>query len=288
MPFVKASEFKTQDRLKMLLYGNSGAGKTDLLSGASKIAIGLCEQQALRTIRRRNPDAAIWVIESSDDLRSMLAEIKQQVASGDCPFDTVALDGLTEIQQILKREILNKDGSSRESLTQGEWGVIIDRCTNIARAFRDLPLHVVVTCRAEEQYVDERRFVRPSLNGRKLPNDVAGFFNAVGYAYKKVNEQNQIIHRVLFDGVEGFLTKGDPDLDRIEIPSWRIFVRKMYGKDAPGAADDGNVRSEYERNHAPIPGAKQESVGEVEDDRSNEEENKTESKSKDKGKGKAA
>jgi len=245
MGFVPASQFGTDDRAKVLDYGNTGSGKSQLGSTAKNPAIALCERQALRTIRRRNPNAAIWLIESTDDLREMLIALTEQHARDECPYDTVVLDSLTEMQGILKKEILRKGGQSKETLSVGEWGVIIDKITDIVRAFRDLPMHVLVLCRAEESYVDDARHVRPSLNGKKLPNDIAGFFNVCGYSYKKMNDKGDIIHRVLFDGIEGYLTKADPELERVEYPYWPAWIRKMYGPDAPGAATDDEMTVEF-------------------------------------------
>lgn len=242
MGFTRAAEFNLEDKLKALVHGNSGAGKSHLGASAHLPAIGLCERQAMRTIRRRNPEAGIWIIERTEDLREMISELQIMIAEERCPFDTVVLDSLGEIQQIIKKEILDRAGQKRENLTQQEWGVIIDRSINIARAFRDLPLHVLVLCRSEETFADEGRFVRPSLSGKKLPNDVAGYFNVCGYSYKKVDGDGNLLHRVLFDGVEGFLSKGDPDLDPIEIPHWPAWIRKMYGDDAEGAATDKEMK----------------------------------------------
>lgn len=243
MGFQPAKDLALEDRAKILTHGNTGSGKSELGASAHNPAIALCERQALRTIRRRNPEAAVWLIESSDDLRAMLAELMSQCAAGGCPYDTVVLDSLTEIQNMLKREILQKAGSERETLSQGEWGVIIDRCANIARAFRDLPLHVLVLCRSEESFPMDERYVRPSLSGKKLPNDIGGFFNLVGYAYKKLDNEGDLIYRILFDGTDGFLTKGDVDLDAIEYPTWPVWIRKMYGAEAPGAATDEEVKA---------------------------------------------
>ncbi len=244
MAYQKASEFTTDDKCKALVHANSGAGKSTLGASVKNPIIALCERQALRAIRRRNPDATIWMVESTEDLRNLLIDLKMQTTNGTCPFDTVVLDSLTEMQSILKREILKKGSSTRDSLTVGEWGMVIDRTTDVVRSFRDLPLHVLVLCRSEESFVDDSRFVRPSLNGKKLPNDIAGFFNIVGYGYKKLNAEGSVIHRVLFDGVEGFLTKGDPDLENVEIPFWPSWLRKMY-KEVPGAATDAEMQPNF-------------------------------------------
>lgn len=243
MGVVKASEFEMEDKKKSLVHGNSGSGKSTLGATAKKPIIGLAEKQALRTIRRVNPEAGIWRIENSDDLRGLVAFLKDEHNKGTLPYDTVVLDSLTEIQIMLKREVLAK-ATDREVLTVGEWGVVIDRIINICRTFRDLPMHVLVLARSEESFIEDTRFVRPSLNGKKLPNDVAGFFNTVGYAYRKISEQGNTIYRVLFEGVDGFLCKGDPDLDPVEVPYWPSWIRKMYGE-VPGAATDAEMQPDF-------------------------------------------
>lgn len=233
MGFVQAKEFNFDDKAKVLVHGNSGAGKTHLGATGIKPVIALCERQALRTIRLVNPEAAIWIIDRADDLRQLLTELKVMIAENRCPYDTVVLDSLTEIQAMLKNEILV--AASRDQLTQGEWGVIIDKVANIARSFRDLPMHVLALCRSDEQFIDETRYVRPSLSGKKLPNDIAGFFNLVGYAYRK-QDGDKLLYRVMFGGSDGFLVKGDPTLKPIEQPSWPDWIRAMYGPECVGAS----------------------------------------------------
>jgi len=237
---TKASDLDTADHAKILTHGNSGAGKSELGATFYRPLILLCERQAVRTIRRRNPDAEIEFIESTDDLRGALSMLKMQHQRGDCPYDGVVLDSLTEMQQILKKDIL--DQAKRESLTMGEWGVVIDRTANITRSFRDLPMHVLVLCRSEESFSNDERFVRPSLQGKKLPNDIAGFFNIVGYQFKKQNPDGEIVHLTLFEGVDGFLTKGDADLERVEVPNVPLWLRKMYGAGTLGACSDEELK----------------------------------------------
>lgn len=247
--YLKASDYEMADNLKCLCHGNSGAGKTYLGATAVNPILALCELQGLRTIRRVNPDATVVMIDSTEDLRELLADLRRMHTSKDgCPYDTVVLDSLTEMQRIIKSEIIEKAGSARETPTQGEWGIIIDRTINVARAFRDLPMHVLVLTLSEEQFTDEGRFIRPSVSGKKLPNDLAGFFNLTGYVYKRMNEDNEMEHRVLFDGIDGYLTKGDPDLSMNEIPHWPSWVRRCYNKGTRGAAPDKNFVTEKKRS----------------------------------------
>lgn len=235
---VKASDLESLKKLKILTYGPSGAGKSRMASLFKKVLIGLTEHQAVPTITEVNPDAVIKLISSPKDLM----EFKEMIRDPSLPdrVDAVVLDSLTDAQRILKAHFTARQTKRTDVTDLETWGILIDATARLAREVRDLPVHVMVTCLSEEQSVEGEGLVhRPAVSGKRLPNDLAQFFNLVGYAHIKELERG-LRHQVMFRGDDRWLTKGMSKLDAVEPPEPEVWVAKVFG----GKVSD-EVRARY-------------------------------------------
>lgn len=210
---IKARETE-QNFIKALVYGNSGTGKSTMCgTGPSKVLYLWTERQGVVSFKRVAPDQDTLEISSLATLREVLGELRAEGHG----YSTVCLDSLSEMQRlIIDEQVATTAG--KEEPTIGDWKVIIDRTASLVRAYRDLPMNVVVTALSEESIVnEERRIVRPSVSGRKLPGQLAQYFNVVGYAFKTV-KSDSISYKVLFEGRDDFTCKGLPGLRYREDP----------------------------------------------------------------------
>ena len=161
--------------------------------------------------------------------------------------DAIVLDSLTDAQRILRHHYTMRQGESagREKTTVESWGIIIDKTAGTARFLRDVPLHVVLICLDhEENHEDLGLIHRPGVNGKRLPNDLAQYVNAVGYVH--VTEQNGgLRHQVMFRGIDRYLTKGLTGLDDHEPPEPLYWIHRALGGDLPD-----EVRARVEAWHA--------------------------------------
>lgn len=223
--FVASKATRQQAHVNVLLYGNSGTGKTTFGSRCGKRPfIVLSEQQAVLPIREANPDATILVVETWPDLQELYREVNAQVTAGKFPYDVIVLDSLTEMQRKLKDEIVEKGlkataaGGKVEPTVQSDgtlsmkgWGVLIDKTFNMVREFRDLPVDFVCVALADEAVEDEKRYFRPLVNGKALPGNLAGLFNVVLYSF--VTKSNPLGLTDWPEGTQQFvvLTNGASD-----------------------------------------------------------------------------
>jgi hypothetical protein len=210
---IKAKETE-QDFIKALVYGNSGTGKSTMCGTAPRNILYLwTERQGVISFKRVAPNQDTLEIDSLDTLRAALSELR---APGH-GYSTVCLDSLSEMQRLIIDEQVSKT-TGKEEPTISDWKVIIDRTASLVRAYRDLPMHVVVTALAEESIVNESdRLIRPSVSGRKLPGQLAQYFNLVGYSFKVVKDKS-ITYKVLIEGKDDFTCKGLPGLRYREDP----------------------------------------------------------------------
>lgn len=226
---VRAGDMRAQARLKVLIYGNSGAGKSHLASLFRRPLIGLTELQGIPTIQRANPEALVFAIRDRDDLYAF-GRLVKDLPSG---VDAVVLDSLTDAQRIL-RLAHTAEQAKRQDVTDLEtWGVVIDATARVARMLRDLPTHVVVICLAEEKEIMGEHVHRPGVTGKRLANDLAQYVNLVGYVHRRDMGDGKLRREVMFDGVDRYLVKGCPELDAVEPPEPLWWAHRMFGAEMP-------------------------------------------------------
>ena len=124
-----------------------------------------------------------------------------------------------------------------------------------------MPFHVVATALAESDTdQNENRYVTPSFQGKKFPNEIAGYFSAVGYVFRqreKEGEEEVLKHRVLLSGPSTYLTKNVAPLNPVEEPDVGDWIRRIgehSGGDTSGsqktAAPTKNTSTKRGRSRA--------------------------------------
>ncbi len=181
-----------EHHLKILVYGDPGVGKT--VFGASA-----CEVPALSpvlvidmeggdlSLARTHPSVDVVRVKSFNEFSAIYAALK----TGNQPYKTLVLDSITEIQkfgmyEVMRRMLLDPKNSDRDPDMPGiaEWGKNTEQIRKLTRAFRDLPMNVVITALATNDMSDSGiiRKSKPALSN-KLSFEIPGFFDIVGYMY---------------------------------------------------------------------------------------------------------
>jgi len=163
----------TDHFLKCLIYGPSGSGKT-VFTGTAEEAIYASAEGGLLSIADKNPQfAEIKSLKDLADLYSYLTKEKHG-------YETIVIDSITEINEIIKAEIEKKTG---HTMQLQDWGTLAAKIRKLFRDFRDLPMNVILI--AQESYItdeDKIKKVVPSLNG-KAATEIAYFMDVVGYIH---------------------------------------------------------------------------------------------------------
>jgi hypothetical protein len=252
----RVGEMATQEvKVKALLYGDSGAGKTHTASTAPRPCYLLTEANGLPTIRAANPDAVVVQANDMDTVRAFFKAAMDGTLAKETGCQTIVLDSLTELQRMLRDEIVasRKGQVGGEAFSLQDWGTLTDRMRKLVRTVRDLPFHVVCIALAasETDEASGQRYTQPAFDGRKLPNEIAGYFSLVGYVYRERSKAEDgtvsVQHRVLLQGPPTLLTKGLPGLDPVEPPNVTAWLAKLSGEQAPQpaqAAQAAPVRTE--------------------------------------------
>lgn len=168
-------------KLKVLLYGASGAGKTHFAATAPKPFFINAENgllSAQKVLAARGEQVKGYGIKTIQDLRDVLAYLRTEKHG----FETVIIDSISEINEIIKEGIETKN---KRSMQLQDWGTLSKEIKLILRSFRDLDMHVLFL--AQESYEKDDQTIKrivPLLNG-KAATEAAYYMDIVGYAFIK-------------------------------------------------------------------------------------------------------
>lgn len=232
---VSAGEIPAADaHVKLMVQGRSGSGKTTLGAKMPDPVILLTEANGLTSIRAANPDALVIRVydPTAYGLKTPFEVLTQGMnLAVTRAFDakgrrSVVADSATEIQRIIKEQILREKGVLADPaylFTQQDWGLLTERTRRWARVFRDLPYHTLMITLSHEERDEETgkvSLISPSFEGRKLPQEILQFCSAGGFCFKrpvKVDGQpDDVAHEVLFQGPSMYVVKPVVPLRNIE------------------------------------------------------------------------
>ena len=204
---TEAKEHRDIVYCNILIYGQTGAGKSWLAATAPKPLVLLTEANGHASVAHSNPDALVVPVRTMDEMDIVLRSIHTGEMQQAHQFETLVIDSMTELQRLLMVKILAR--SNRTKMQLADWGDLANEMVRYIRAIRDLPCHVVCTA-LQDSYVDDdsgKRFVQPSFQGKKTVSVIAQFFNAVGLLYKRQGEGAISERLIMWDGPEWVMCK---------------------------------------------------------------------------------
>ena len=160
-------------KVKALIYWASWTGKTSFWGTAHKVLFASAEAGMLSIADKQ---VSFVEVKSLSDLKSLLAYLM----SNDHGFETVVIDSISEINEIIKTDIEKRTGKNMQ--LQDRW-TLAKEIKSILRWFRDLPMHVLfIAQESNEKDEDRIEKIVPSLNG-KAATEIAYFMDIVWYIY---------------------------------------------------------------------------------------------------------
>lgn len=145
-PFATATPIAK--KIKVLLYGASGSGKT--LAALSFPRVALIDAEGGADLYAGRPDVPAFAIlrtKTVTELEQAIAFIRED---GGKAFDTLVIDPITVIYDVLK-EATAKTAKNGE-IGFREWAKINSRMKSIYNSLTNLPVHVVVIAREATEY----------------------------------------------------------------------------------------------------------------------------------------
>lgn len=168
---LKSTGNLTANGVKLLVYGQAGAGKTSLIPTLPN-PIVLSAEGGLLSIQ----DAELPYIEIAT-MAELQEAYKWLSESADAAqFESVAIDSISEIAEVVLNyeKKVNKD-------PRAAYGAMQEQMADIIRVFRDLPAkHVYMSAKLEKTQDEMGRVLyAPSMPGNKTGQSLPYFFDEV-------------------------------------------------------------------------------------------------------------
>jgi phage nucleotide-binding protein len=219
---VKTTGSLAANGVKVLVYGQAGAGKTSLVKTLPK-PIVLSAEGGLLSIQ----DADLPYIEISDmeTLREAYTWLTQSdEAKG---FESVALDSISEVAEVVLNHEMKKNKDGRAA-----YGEMNTTMTELIRAFRDLPgKHVYMSAKLEKSQDEMGKMLyNPGMPGKSLTQSLPYFFDEV-LALRVERDAEGATQRALMCDSDGLWLAKDRSgkLDMWEAPDLGAIIAKIQG-----------------------------------------------------------
>jgi hypothetical protein len=184
-------------RINVLIYGDSGIGKTVLAGSAADVpemrdVLVIDAEGGTESLVRTYPSVDVVRITNMKEIWPIYDELHR----GSHPYGTVVLDSLSELQKYDLYEILEIGSTERPGKVDPdvagirEWGVTLEHMRRTVRLFRDLPCNTIFT--ALVNYMKDPRtgmyIKNPGLQGRAAA-ELPAFPDIVLYYFSKEVKQ---------------------------------------------------------------------------------------------------
>ena len=156
--------------ITILVYGQSGVGKTTLIKTLPGKVLILSAEAGLLSLR--DTDIEYVDIHTMDDLTEAYTYILSNITEYNC----IVLDSLSEIGEVI---LANEKKASKDA--RMAYLTMQDQILDLVRAFRDLPITVYMTAKLEKTKDDitGRIMFAPSLPGQKCSQNLPYHFDEV-------------------------------------------------------------------------------------------------------------
>ena len=219
---VKTTGSLSANGVKVLVYGQAGAGKTSLVKTLPN-PIVLSAEGGLLSIR----DADIPYIEISD--MDTLKEAYTWLTSSDEAkrYQSVALDSISEVAEVVLAHEMKKNKDGRAA-----YGEMNTTMQELIRAFRDLPGKNVYMSAKLEKSQDEmgKMLYNPGMPGKSLTQGLPYFFDEV-LALRVERDAEGVTQRALMCDSDGLWLAKDRSgkLEAWEAPDLGGIITKIQG-----------------------------------------------------------
>lgn len=187
------------DRVRFLIYGESGSGKTTFASSWPN-ALFIDADDGLASVRVPVDRVRVEDWDTLLDVYYWLAETPHN-------YETIIIDSLNETQRLAMEHTLEEFPEIRRSYgslpSMSDYGKSLDDFDRMIRHFKSMPINLVLIAQVSTKQYDVDT-MKPHLVGKHTANNITRMMDIVGFLYK-VEGGNQ--ERVLtFDAVE-YVTK---------------------------------------------------------------------------------
>lgn len=220
---LKSTGNLSANGVKLLVYGQAGAGKTSLIPTLPNPIVLSAEGGLLSIQDAELPYLEITTMAELQEAYKWLSESAEATQ-----FESVAIDSISEIAEVVLNyeKKINKDPRSA-------YGSMQEQMADIIRVFRDLPSkHVLMTAKLEKTQDEMGRVLyAPSMPGNKTGQSLPYFFDEV-LALRVERDAEGNSQRALMCDSDGLWLAKDRSgkLNAWEAPDLSMIITKIGAK----------------------------------------------------------
>ena len=209
--------------VKLLVYGQAGAGKTSLIPTLPNPIVLSAEGGLLSIQDAELPYIEITTMAELQEAYKWLTESAEAAQ-----FESVAIDSISEIAEVCLNyeKKVNKD-------PRAAYGAMQEQMADIIRVFRDLPAkHVYMSAKLEKTQDEMGRILyAPSMPGNKTGQSLPYFFDEV-LALRVERDAEGNSQRALMCDSDGLWLAKDRSgkLESWEAPDLTVIINKIGAK----------------------------------------------------------
>lgn len=151
LPLVDPASLQL-DRVKLLVYGDVGAGKTSFAATAPNcliISVEGGEAALWRPPMPLHPGTRIVRVGQFSDMRLLYSSLRMR-SPGYELFESVVIDSGSDLQDLCLYEVMARAERSNPKRPKGrpvrdDWQEVTNTLRRMIRRYRDLPLHLIIT-----------------------------------------------------------------------------------------------------------------------------------------------
>lgn len=173
MNLTTTTQLAKNNGIKVLVYGQAGAGKTCLCATTPDHTRTIILSAEAGLLSIAGADIAVIEIKSIQDLMDAYGWLTQTEQGRS--YEWICLDSISEMGEVILNTAKKQVKDPRQA-----YGEMQEKVEDLVRAFRDLPRNVYFTAKLES-YQDDTGVVRyqPALPGKKLGQALPYFFDEV-------------------------------------------------------------------------------------------------------------
>lgn len=214
--------------IKIVLYGNSGVGKTVLCSTAPSPLIISAEKGLLSLSDQAIDFIQVMSLKDVGDAYNFITKSEEATK-----YKTICIDSISELTEVCLLEIKNKmikDSDTGKIDARQSYGKLAESVGTMIRRFRDLQHHDVVMVAKQKRMEDEdggTYWFEPYLPGRVLPFNLPYLVDEV-FCMQLRRNGDRYLQTV---GDRRFICKDrSGKLDAEEVPNLTAVFNKIRGK----------------------------------------------------------
>ena len=192
---LKSTKDAASSGIKALVYGLSGIGKTALAATTGDLANTVIASAENGLLSLREYDIDVQVIDTIDDLYGLWNWLTTDPAGLSKKW--LIVDSISEIAEVILINQKKVTVNGKLVDPRQAYGAMQDQMIALIRAFRDLPLNVVMIAKCEKAQDENGRMLNyPSTPGNKLGQQLPYLFDEV-WAMRIQKDASGIDHRVI-------------------------------------------------------------------------------------------